>query len=209
MESIEMKTQIERQTCASVRLSESIRYDRTNYVSGWTIISLRILVCILPLSINAFGTVESIEDLPQTKLVGVWEAMIQKDGVVGPGVYQMHFTDPENAYFVAMWSGALRPVFLGRLASCEISKGRVKLVFAAVSAAESNYDSVEIAARATYSGDEAVIDGQIFVKGSDGKVSTDRVFFLNRLWTQSISEASESARKSIENAKNPQPSPSR
>ena len=164
MESTDMKTQIEHQTCVSAHFSESVIYDSTNYGRNWVMPGLRILACVFSLSTSAFGNVESIEDLPQTRLVGVWEAMIQKDGVVGPGVYQMHFADPKSAYFVAMWSGALRPVFLGRLASCEISKGRVKLVFAAVSAAESTYDSIEITARATYSGSEAIIDGQICVR---------------------------------------------
>src|SRR5947207_15495553 len=99
-----MNTQIELQTCIRDRFSELIRHTRTNYVSGATFILLRMLVCVFSLSTSALGTVESIEDLPQAKLTGVWEAIIQKDGVVGPGVYQMHFTDPKNAYFIAVWS---------------------------------------------------------------------------------------------------------
>jgi hypothetical protein len=159
---------------------------------------LRAFISAFILSARALGDVESIEDLPPAKLVSVWEAIIQKDGIAGPGVYQMQFTNSVSAYFVAMWPGASRPLFVGRLASSELSKGHLKLAFTAESGSESDYDSVQIDARATCTSAQAVIDGEIIVKARDGKVSTNRVLFLNSLWTQSIAEASRNAREILE-----------
>jgi hypothetical protein len=210
MESIRMKTQFQLQRMsADAWLPKPVTGRLADYVRNWIATLAKIFIGGLVLSANSLAEVATIEDLPPSKLVGVWEAIIQRNGVVGPGVYQMHFTTPSSAYFVAVWPGASRPLFVGRLVSSEIVKGRLKLVFAPIDASESDYDSVEIGGRANYSGDEGGIDGKIIIKARNGRVSTDPVIFLNRLWTQSISEASDSAQKAIQNAENPQPSPSR
>jgi len=196
-----MKGLIELQRpCASRWSPKCVARILTGYITGSVVNLVKVFIVALILSANALGDVVSVEDLPPDKLVSIWEAIIQRQGLVGPGVYQMHFTIPTSAYFVAVWPGASRPLFVGRLVSSELSKGHLKLAFAAVEGSESDYDSIEIDGRATYSSHEGAIDGEIVVKSRNGKISTDRVIFLNRLWTHSIAEASKEARKIIEDA---------
>jgi hypothetical protein len=192
-----MKAQFQVQRmCADTWLAKTV-------TNGLAAILVTTFIGGLVLSANSFAEVATIDELPPSKLVGVWEAIIQRNGVVGPGVYQMHFTTPSSGYFVAAWPGASRPLFVGRLVSAELAKDRIKLVFSPIDATESDYGSVEVRGRASYSGDEREgIDGEILIKAQNGRVSTDHVVFLKGLWTQTISEASDRAQKVIQEAQN-------
>src|SRR4051812_11075385 len=70
-------------------------------------------------AVTASGTIQSITDLQPAQLVGTWEAVAVHLGLPTPGVYQILFSTPTEARFVAVLSPLpdSRPMFLGKLSS--------------------------------------------------------------------------------------------
>jgi hypothetical protein len=151
---------------------------------------------------NSHANINSIADLTRDKLVGTWEALVQRAGI-GPGVYQIVFTAPDKAWFVEAWphSDPDHVRFLGRLMSAALADGKINLKFAAVGESFNYpYVSVEINGQATTSGESRAIYGTISTKRQDGKSTTEPVLFAYGLWTRSIAEASEIGQKAIRQA---------
>src|SRR5438094_642774 len=109
-------------------------------------------VCILMIALALAGTqlranVTSIVDLTPDQLVGPWEALEQRQGMVGSSIYQMTFFSPKEAWLVkadpASDPGHVQ--FLGRLVSEGLANGQIKLEFTRVHGqSESDYVSIQI-----------------------------------------------------------------
>jgi hypothetical protein len=152
---------------------------------------------------NALGTIQSISDLSAEKLVGTWEAIAIHLGLPTTCVYQMSFSGPTRAYFVAMLgqSTVSPPMFLGKLNSSELKDGHITLQFSPVgNSADYEFQRVNIDGRASISGDDAYIEGKITVHRRDGKVSTEPVWFANKLWVKDLGGMSEAAQEILRRA---------
>jgi hypothetical protein len=155
-----------------------------------------LLACFF--AVTASGTIQSITDLQPAQLVGTWEAVAVHLGLPTPCVYQILFSTPTEARFVAVLSPLpeSRPMFLGKLSSSELKDGHITLQFTPIGdSADYEYQSVEIAGRANSSGDDAYIDGKITVQRRNGKSSTEPVLFANKLWVQDFAAMSKAAQE--------------
>ena len=162
-----------------------------------------VIISLQFLRASSEGTIASISDLTPNDIVGHWEALMQKEGICGPNVYQMLFSSPKEAMLVEAHPGsnAKHVQFIGRLLSGEFANGRVKLVFDAIQSDQHfDYVSVEIEGRAYGATDAWMIDGTISKRQEDGTIIKTPLFFRNSLWTRSIAEASVTAEKAIKNA---------
>lgn len=173
------------------------------------------IICLLTsmLVFAATGShadITSLVDLTPDQLVGKWEALMQKDGTCGPGVYQMFFSSPKEAWLVQAdpASDPDHVHFLGRLVSEDLANGQINLEFTLLQLApreavphyvpvESEIVSIRIQGQAYRSGDAKTIEGKISKTRKDGKITNDHVFFANTLWTRSIADASMVAEKAI------------
>jgi hypothetical protein len=147
---------------------------------------------------SAWGSIDSIVDLAPERLVGTWEAVAVHLGLPAPCVYQIAFSTPVEARFVAVSSTSAnaRPIFLGKLSSSELKDGYVTLEFTPMGdSADYEYQRVAIEGRATSSGDDSIIDGKITVQRRNGKSSTEPVFFEHKLWVRDFSDMSKAAQK--------------
>jgi hypothetical protein len=147
---------------------------------------------------NACGTIRSVSDLQPAQLVGTWEAIAVHLGVPTTCVYQISFSAPDTAYFVAATSQSaiLPPMFLGKLTSSELKDGHITLRFSAVSdSADYEFQRVDVAGRASASGDDAYIDGKITVRRRNGHAETEPVLFANKLWVKDLKSMSEAAQE--------------
>jgi hypothetical protein len=149
---------------------------------------------------NAWGTTQSISDLQPSQLIGTWEAIAVHLGVPTPCVYQISFSAPDRAYFVATFSQAA-PMFLGKLTSSELKDGHIALQFSPVGdPADYEFQRVDIEGRANASGDDAHIEGKITVLRRNGKSSTEPVLFRNKLWAKDLGQMSDAAREILRRA---------
>jgi len=166
-------------------------------------------ICILIITLVLVTTrvrsnILPVVDLKPDQLIGSWEALVQREGMVGPSIYQMLFVSPKEAWLAqaASDSSFAGLQFLGRLTSEDLANGQIKLEFTALQGqSEPDYVSVQIEGRASSSGDLKIIEGEIIKKEKDGKATSDHVFFANTLWTRSIADASVAAEKAILNAR--------
>ena len=125
---------------------------------------------------------------------------MQRQGVVGPGIYQMHFLTPSKGYIVAVWPGTGEPMFVGELSSSVLEHGKITLKFSSLPNTDYEYRSIDIDGRADISGEDGVIEGNIVVVRRNGKTEKNPVLFQNSLWVHSIGDASKTARKILESA---------
>lgn len=152
---------------------------------------------------SASATIQSISDLQPEKLVGTWEAIPIHDGIAMEGVYQMSFSGPDRGFFVATSSkfSESPPLFLGKLSSAALKDGHVTLEFSPIGAsADYEYRRVHIDARGSTSADLALIEGKITIYRRDGKVSTEPVFFANKLWVKDLAGISAAAQRILRHA---------
>ena len=139
------------------------------------------------------ANITPLVDLTPDQLVGPWEALTQRDGICGPGIYQMVFASPKDAWLVEVssQSGFNNVQFLGKLVSEDLANGQIKLEFTALQPPWSESDpqyvpvepgvvSVQIQGLAYRSGDSKIIEGKIIRKRRDGKVTSDHVFESKR-----------------------------
>ncbi|MEY2414194.1 MAG: hypothetical protein QOD84_2800 [Acidobacteriaceae bacterium] len=143
----------------------------------------------------------SEESLQPNQLVGAWEALVEREGMAGPSLYQILFVSPQEAWLVeagSINSEFAHTEFFGRLQSANLDKGQIILEFTPLQGqSKSEYVSVRIEGRATRAGDLKFIEGKIILKRKDDKVSNEHVFFANNLWTRWIVNASIAAEEAI------------
>jgi hypothetical protein len=153
------------------------------------------------LATPSYADIAATEDLQPDQLIGPWEALAGREGIAGPGIYQMFFVSSQEAWLaraVASDSDFAETQFIGRLVSAELSKGQIKLEFAVLQGqSKSEYTSIRIEGRASRTGALKLIEGKIMLSEEKGNVSTEGVFFANTLWTRWIPSASAAAEKAI------------
>ncbi len=108
---------------------------------------------------RSYADIFSIEDLQPDQLVGQWEALVEREGVAGPGIYQIFFVSPQEAWLAQAFSSdssdsdLAQIQFLGRLVSQHLAKGQIELEFTPLQGQSvSEYVSVRVAGRATRAG---------------------------------------------------------
>ena len=165
-----------------------------------------LLLCFVGI---AAGETRSIGDLTPTGLVGTWEGLAaRRDGVAVPQVFQMSFTTPDTAYFVASSSADAEssPRFLGKLTSCTLTKGAIHLTFSPVppypvpaEGVDYGYDRVEIEGRPTEAGDLSSVEGTLVMHSTKGAEVTYHIVFIKALWVHEIAQYSKAAQEIIKN----------
>jgi hypothetical protein len=177
---------------SKVRTDPFFRFSRR----AWRVKALCVVAALLALApAVAFSETIAPPALTKDRLVGTWEAVVQRDPISAAGVYQMALSKEGIGYLVEVLpdNQGVKEGFFARLATCDLADGKIAIRFTVLRNPFHLYDWVEIQGSAVGQDEYGTITGKIIMHSPFHEESWP-IYFQKGLWIHYLEECSKKAK---------------